>query len=179
MSSRDSGAQTSNYRPYNDKTALRAAQLGGTELPSDWHDRNKFLTLEGVIKSMRVNNADEEKYTYLIDLANRDMARRLIAVLDEPVAEGTPFFQDCVDVAMLYFRTLLLTEQNMYEESRMMGNHYKDALAGLLKSIREQPQKAERTKVAIGGAKQGGYLARTWLDLKKDYVRDRYPGRRF
>ena len=179
MSSRDSGAQTSNYRPYRDQTAARAAQLGQTELPEDWHDQNKFLTRELVIKAMRLDNPDENQLDYVIDLANRDLARRLVAVLDQPVTEGSTFWQDCVDVSMLYFKSLWLTEQNMYEESRMMGNHYKDALAGLIKSIREQPTKAERTKVAVGGQKYGGYLAQSWLDFKKDYVRDRYPGRRF
>lgn len=117
---------------------------------SSEHNSNQFLTLTYVLAQKEL---PKDKHTNellrIIKQANRNIILALTPIKDDIILDGTKFFSDAQDTAMLYFDSeyerLIL---KLTDESKVTFTKYKEARDLLVAAIKAQPEEAKRTKPA-------------------------------
>ena len=127
---------------------------------SSEHNSNQFLTQEYVTAE---KGLAKDKHTHqilrMIKESNRKVILALIPIKDDIILDGTKFFIDAQDVAMLYFDSeyerLIL---KLTDESEVTFAKYKEARDLLVAAIRAQPEEAKRTKPATASCSYASTL---------------------
>jgi len=114
------------------------------------HNSNQFLTLP-FVESQKSLPKDKhaEQILRIIKQSNRNMILALVPIKDDIILDGTKFFPDAQDAAMLFFDSeyerLIL---KLTDESKVTFTKYKEARDLLVAAIRAQPSESKRAKVA-------------------------------
>lgn len=112
------------------------------------HNSNQFLTQEFVTEQKGISTIKfTNEVLRIVKASNRAVVLSLVKVKDDIILDGTRFFPDAQDVAMLYFdseyeRLILKT----IEESKVTFMKYKEMRDALIAAIRAQPEESKRTK---------------------------------
>ena len=114
------------------------------------HNSNQFLTQQYVTSQKGISTIKfTNEVLRIIKTANRNVVLSLVKVKDNIILDGTKFFPDAQDVAMLFFDSeyerLIL---KLTEESKVTFLKYKEMRNTLIEAIRAQPEESKRSKVA-------------------------------
>lgn len=113
---------------------------------SSEHNSNQFLTQEYVMAQKGLpENIFTDKVLRIIKSANRAVVLSLTPIKDDIILDGTKFFPDAQDTAMLYFDSeyeRLILKQ--LEESKTSLTNYKDSRDQLIKAVKAQPKESAR-----------------------------------
>ena len=66
-------------------------------------ETQEFLTMSSVRDSLGITEATDDRLLPIIESANRQITLSLVPVLDIRLLEGTTYWQDASNVALLYF----------------------------------------------------------------------------
>ena len=116
-------------------------------------ETQEFLTMSSVRDSLGITEATDDRLLPIIESANRQITLSLVPVLDIRLLEGTTYWQDASNVALLYFQSIYERRINHNnEEAEAYHQEFMRALKILAVAIKAEPDNSTRTKVAYAGA---------------------------
>lgn len=140
-------------------------------------ETQEFLSLSNVIESLALTDTAEERLLPMIQQANRQVSLLLVPVLDIRKLDDTEYWQDAMNLAMLYFQALFERRINHnHDEGNNYHKEYMQNLKTLVAAIKADPDRSKRTVLAYAGADTNTRLLRNIPSMTDRYgrYRDRY-----
>lgn len=132
----------------------------------------EFLTLSTVRDSLAITETNDDRLLPIINSANRQITLALVPVLDNRDLEGTTYWNDASNLALLYFQSVYERRINhAHEEAEAYHREYMASMKFLVAAIKAEPENSKRTVVAYAGAEIQSPLLRNIPNLTDRYGR--------
>jgi len=99
---------------------------------------NQFLTLDFLKSTFKITDTqDDDTLLGIVQASNLEVKKRVIAVLDSLILEGTIFFQPAQDAALVYAESEIKRKINlMFTEAKDIMERFEGMMETLIGEIR-------------------------------------------
>lgn len=131
---------------------------------SSEHNSNQFLTQEYVTSQKTITKEEfTNEVLRIITQSNRAVVLSLVKIKDDIILDGTKFFNDARDTAMIFFDSeyerLILKLSS--EEWKATFSKYKESRDTLIEAIIAQPDESKRSIAATAGCSSRSSLLKS------------------